>query len=126
MSNLNCFSVVGRLTADAEVKHKGNSDMVLFSIANNTGYGQYACTNFIKCVAWGKQAVSLVQYLKKGKEIGISGVFENRRWTDQNGAQRDGWTLTVQGAINLMADPKVAGPQPMSQESFGNPGEVDY
>lgn len=124
MSNLNCLTVVGRLTADAEVKHIGNSEMVAFTIANNTGYGQYAYTNFFKCAAWGKQALSLVQYLKKGKEIGVCGVFENRIWIDQNGTRRDGWLLTVQGPINLMADPKTTSPE--SPQDYGDPQEVDY
>ena len=106
MSDLNNCAFVGRLTRDAEVKQVGNSTLVTFAIANNTGFGQYACTNFIEVNAWGKQAASIVQYLVKGKQVAIAGTFENKRWTDQNGINHDKWTLTVNGAINMMADPK--------------------
>lgn len=105
MSNINNFTVVGRLTKDAIQKQVGNSTVVEFTIANNTGFGQYACTNFIKVNAWGKQAQTVLQWLVKGKEVGVSGVFENKRWTDQNGSPRDNWVLTVQGAIIMMSDP---------------------
>lgn len=124
MSDLNSITVVGRLTADAESKQVGNSTLVTFTVANNTGFGQYACSNFFKVNAWGKQATSVLEWLKKGKQVGVTGVMENKRWTDQNGAQRDSWTITTNGSICMMADPK--GPQ---QSTFGPPrndGVPDY
>lgn len=108
MSDLNSMSVVGRLTADATTRAIGNSNVVEFTIANNTGFGQYAYTNFIKCNAWGKQAQSVLQWLKKGKQVAVSGTFENRKWQGQDGLQHDNWLLTVQGQIVMMADPQRA------------------
>ena len=128
MSDLNNCAFVGRLTRDAEVKQVGNSTLVTFAIANNTGFGQYACTNFIEVNAWGKQAASIVQYLVKGKQVAIAGTFENKRWTDQNGINHDKWTLTVNGAINMMTDPKNA-PQfaPSAPDDYGDPeGEPTF
>ena len=132
MSDLNSITVVGRLTADAETKQVGESTLVTFTLANNTGFGQRACTNFFKVNAWGKQATSVLEWLKKGKQVGVTGVFENKKWTDQNGVSRDGWTLTVQGAISMMADPK--GPQPSAfgpshnndVPDYGAPGENNF
>jgi single-strand DNA-binding protein len=128
MSDLNNCAFVGRLTRDAEVKQVGNSTLVTFAIANNTGFGQYACTNFIEVNAWGKQAAGIVQYLVKGKQVAIAGTFENKRWTDQNGINHDKWTLTVNGAINMMADPKNA-PRfaPSAPDDYGDPeGEPTF
>lgn len=120
MSDLNNITVVGRLTKDATSRAVGQSSVVEFTVANNTGFGQYAYTNFFKCNAWGKQAQSVLQWLKKGKQVGVSGVLENRKWQDQNGEQHDGWTITVQGAINMMADPKQPSPagetEPFTEE----------
>lgn len=132
MSDLNSMTVVGRLTADAESRQVGNSTLVTFNLANNTGFGQYECVNFFKVNAWGKQAQGALQYLKKGKQVGITGTFENKKWTDQNGVQRDGWTLTVQGPINMMADSKgtaqsTFGPPPSNGgPDYGAPGENDF
>ena len=117
MSDLNSMTVVGRLTADAETKQVGNNTLVTFNLANNTGFGQYACTNFFRVNAWGKQAQNVLQWLKKGKQVGITGTMENKRWTDQNGVDHDAWTLTVQGAICMMADPKNASATPAPQDT---------
>lgn len=107
MADLNNVSITGRLTADAEVKTVGanNTTLVTFSVANNTGFGQYACTNFFPVNAWGKQAESVLSFLKKGKQVALTGTFENKKWTDQNGIIHDKWTLTVQGPVVLLADP---------------------
>lgn len=110
MSDLNNVTLTGRLTADAESKtmQSGNT-LVTFSIANNTGFGQYECTNFFKVNAWGKQAQSVLQYLTKGKQVGISGVMENKKWTDNNGVTHDSWTVTTQAAITLLSSPQGQG-----------------
>ncbi len=129
MSDLNNCAFVGRLTRNAEVKQVGNSTLVTFAIANNTGFGQYACTNFIEVNAWGKQASSVVQYLVKGKQVAVAGTFENKKWTDNTGVNHDKWTLTVSGAINMMADPKNASPsfQGYAEEpDYGEPGDTDF
>lgn len=130
MSDLNSITVVGRLTADAESKQVGNSTLVTFTLANNTGFGQYACTNFFKVNAWGKQAASVLEWLKKGKQVGVTGVMENKRWTDQNGVQRDSWAITTNGTISMMADPKNASQEAprfgSSQADYGEPGERDF
>lgn len=124
MSDLNNCAFVGRLTRDAEIKQVGNSTLVSFAIANNTGFGQYACTNFIEVNAWGKQATSIAQYLVKGKQVAVAGTFENKKWTDSVGVNHDKWTLTVNGAINMMADSKSAGTT--SNPSFNPPPADDY
>lgn len=105
MADLNSFSVVGRITRDAEMQTVGSkgTDIVKFSIANNTGYGQYAKTNFINVQAWGKVGTSIVTYLKKGKQVAITGPLENNKWTGKDGLEHDSWTLTAT-SIQLLAD----------------------
>lgn len=113
MSDLNVCTLVGRLTRDAEVKTLPTGTVLVeFGIANNTGFGKFACTNFFSVNAWGKQAQSTAQYLTKGKQVGVTGTMENKTWTDQNGVKHDKWTLTTQGAISLMADAKGTAPAP--------------
>lgn len=105
MSDLNNVSLTGRLTRDAVVKTVGNkgSTLVTFSIANNTGFGQYECTNFFEVNAWGKQAEAVAQYLTKGKQVALAGSFENKKWTGNDGAEHDKWVLTASGPITLLA-----------------------
>lgn len=105
MSDLNNCTFIGRCTRDAEMQvigQKGTS-LVKWAIANNTGFGQYENTNFINCQMWGKRGESIMQYLKKGKQIAVAGVFENKKWTGNDGVQHDSWTLTVE-QVTLLAD----------------------
>lgn len=107
MADLNNATFTGRLTRDAETQTVGAKGTLLtkFSIANNTGFGQYARTNFVNVEVWGKAGESILQYLKKGKQVGVTGLFENKKYTDRNGMERDSWTLTCQ-SVTLLADSK--------------------
>ena len=121
MSDLNNCSIVGRLTKDAELKHVGanNTALVSFTVANNTGFGQYARTNFFNVNVWGKAGENLLQYLTKGKQVGVTGTMENNKWTDNQGLQHDSWTIKSTGDIMLLASPKGQG------NSYDEAPEVD-
>ena len=108
MADLNSLTVVGRLTKDAEMKKVGEkgTTLVCFSLANNTGYGQFAKTNFFAVNLWGAQGERLMPYLTKGKQVGVTGVLENQKWTDNEGNQRDSWAIKVTGDIWLGATPQ--------------------
>lgn len=107
MSDLNTCTFIGRCTRDAEMQvvgQKGTS-LVKWAIANNTGFGQYERTNFFNCQMWGKQGEGLLSYLKKGKQVAVSGTLENAKWTGQDGTQHDSWVLTV-SQVTLLSDAK--------------------
>lgn len=107
MSDLNNCTFVGRLTKDATVENVGakGTQITKFSIANNTGFGQYQRTNFFNVQMWGKAGAAVAPYLTKGKQIALSGMLENQKWTGQDGAQHDSWTLTA-NSVTLLADSK--------------------
>lgn len=117
MSDLNVCTFVGRLTKDATVESVGSkgTQITKFSIANNTGFGQYAKTNFFNVQVWGQQGVSLAQYLVKGKQVALSGALENQKWTGQDGIQHDSWTLTA-NSVALLADSQKSGGQEATRD----------
>ena len=109
MADLNSCSFTGRLTRDAEtttVGSKGTS-LTKFAIANTTGFGQYEKTSFFNCQVWGKAGEAIRQYLTKGKQVAVTGVLENQKWTDNDGQSHDSWILTV-SAVTLLADSKAS------------------
>ena len=129
MSDLNNVSLTGRLTKDAIMKNVGSKGTILvsFSIANNTGFGQYEKTNFFNVQIWGKAGEALVQYLVKGKQVAVSGVFENARWTGNDGVSHDNWTLTA-NTVTLLSSPTQHGEtlQPATEaESYSNVSPED-
>lgn len=107
MSDLNSCSFVGRLTKDATLDTVGQkgTQIVKFSIANNTGFGTYARTNFFTVNMWGKAGAGLAPYLLKGKQVAVTGVLENQKWTGQDGQTHDNWVLTA-NSVTLLADAK--------------------
>ena len=107
MSDLNSCSFTGRVTKDAVVESIGakGTQVTKFSIANNTGFGQYAKTNFFNVQVWGKAGVAIAEYLKRGKQIAVTGMLENQKWTGKDGLEHDSWNLTCQ-SVTLLADAK--------------------
>lgn len=107
MSDLNSCSFTGRVTKDAVVESIGakGTQITKFSIANNTGFGQYAKTNFFNVQVWGKAGAAIAEYLKRGKQVAVTGMLENQKWTGKDGLEHDSWNLTCQ-SVTLLADAK--------------------
>lgn len=108
MSDLNCCAFTGRLTADAEVKLIGakQTPCCEFTIANNTGFGQYAKTSYFSVQLWGQSGTNLQQYLKKGQPVAISGSLEQNNWVDQNGQKHSVFRLSARDVTLLNARQK--------------------
>lgn len=103
MSDINSIVVSGRLTRDAVKKALSTgTEIVEFSIANNTGWGKYEKTTFFNCKSFTKQSISLVPYLVKGKTIAVVGALETEKWVVA-GQENSKDVLTVQ-SITLLHD----------------------
>ena len=77
---LNQVILVGRLTADPEVKKLESGKEVLnVTLAVNRSYknseGVYE-TDFIDCVLWNTIATNMNEYCKKGDVVGIKGRIQ--------------------------------------------------
>lgn len=92
--NLNKVFVIGRLTADPELRTTPSGDHVAsFSIATNrywrTKEGEKKeSTEFHNVVAWGRQAEVVNQFSKKGSVIMIEGRLQTRAWEGKDGQTR--------------------------------------
>jgi single-strand DNA-binding protein len=88
--NINYNFYVGRLTADPALSPIGEQGVAKFSLAIKRDYknnkGDYD-VDFIPCEAWGKNAVNVHKYLKKGDILGVSGKLEINR-TSKEGDSR--------------------------------------
>ena len=123
MADLNSCSFTGRVTKDAVVESVGakGTQITKFSIANNTGFGQYAKANFFNVQVWGQAGAAVAQYLKKGKQVAITGMLENAKWTGKDGLEHDSWTLTCQG-VTLLADAKQSSDMAGTEERISEEG----
>lgn len=97
MSDVNACVIGGRLTRDAETKNVGAKGTALtkFGLANNTGFGQYAKSQFFEVQLWGQRGTAIQHYLSKGQAVIVVGVLENAAWTGNDGVKHDNWTITA-------------------------------
>jgi single-strand DNA-binding protein len=81
---MNNYSAIGRIGRDAEVRKTDAGDSVLnTSLAVDSGFGAKKQTLWFDLSLWGKRAESLVQYLKKGAQVGVSGELGTREHNDK-------------------------------------------
>lgn len=86
--SLNKAILIGRLTADPELRStQGGKKVTSFTLAVNRN-GKDAGTDFIDIVAWEKTAEFVCRYFRKGQQVAISGRISTRNWEDQNGGKR--------------------------------------
>ena len=89
---LNKAILMGRLTRDPELKRTQNDTAVAsFTLAldrDRKGANGERQTDFIDCVAWGKQAEFVKQWFAKGMMAVVVGRIQSRTWEDKNGNKR--------------------------------------
>lgn len=92
MKMLNNVVLVGRLTADPELKEVGKDGKVVnFSLAVQRTYknaeGEYE-TDFIQCNVWNNIAENMKEYCKKGDLIGVKGALQSSSYEDKDGNKK--------------------------------------
>ncbi len=94
MGSVNKVILVGNLGRDAELRYTpGGAAVSKFSLATtevwNDKQGQrQERTEWHNIDLWGKQAESLNEYLRKGKQVYIEGRLQTDEYTDKEGAKR--------------------------------------
>lgn len=73
-----------RLTRDVEIKQAGATTVGKFGIAVNREYKRDEA-DFINCVAFGKTAETIAQYLKKGSLINFMGRIQTGKYVNADG-----------------------------------------
>jgi single-strand DNA-binding protein len=92
--DLNCFTGIGRLTRDPELRYTPSGKAVCrFGLAINRSYKNQDGNNvedtlFINVSSWGKQAEYCSQFLKKGRRVAINGELKSNNWQDREGNKR--------------------------------------
>ena len=116
---INTVALMGRLTADPELKHTPNGVAVVpFCIAVNRKFKDQQA-DFINCVAWRQTAEFICKYFGKGQMIALEGTIQTRNYTDQDGNKRNATEVLVENVgfceskkseSNLRPSPSAAAP----------------
>lgn len=89
---MNNISLIGRLTADPELKRTQNDKTyVRFSIAVDRPVksGEERQADFINIVAWNQTAEFISKYFTKGQRIALTGSIRTGNYTDKDGNKRN-------------------------------------
>lgn len=91
---MNKVCISGRLTRDSELRFAAGSGNAVtrLNIAvrrniKDKNTGKYE-SDFINCVAFGKQAETIAQYFQKGSQIAITGHIQTGSYNAQDGSKR--------------------------------------
>lgn len=94
---MNVVCLMGRLTADPEVRQTPNGISVCsFSIAVDRYSNGERKADFINCVAWRQNAENIARFFKKGNMIAINGSIQTRQYQDKDtGKNRTAFEVLV-------------------------------
>lgn len=86
---MNSAVLIGRITKDPELQHteKNNKPFCSFILAVDRPRknGEDMGADFIRVIVWEKQAENLVQYVQKGRQLGVSGSIRTGSYTNKDG-----------------------------------------
>ena len=117
---MNVVVLVGRLTRDPELKF-GQSGKAYsrFSLAVDNPFKREE-PDFINCVAFGKTAELIGEYLRKGKKCGVNGKLQMNRY-EINGEKRTSYDVLVETVEFL--EPRNSGDYTGNTSSNGSKAE---
>ncbi|MDY4785496.1 single-stranded DNA-binding protein [Pygmaiobacter massiliensis] len=96
---LNDVSLMGRLTADPELRRTSNGvSVTTFTIAVERTYtpqGQEKQADFIDIVAWRNTAEFVCKYFSKGRLIALNGSIQTRPYEDKEGHKRKAFEVVA-------------------------------
>lgn len=110
--NLNKVFLIGRLTADPQLRTTpGGQSVASFGMATNRVWTdkqgkKQEDVQFHNVVVWGRQAEIASQFLKKGSMAMVEGRLQNRTWQDKQGQNR---TTTEVVCERMQFGPRAAG-----------------
>lgn len=136
---MNDYTAIGRLTADPEIRYTqtANGQMAIgrYTLAVNRRFTREGepDTDFIPCVAFGKNAEFVEKYLHKGMKVGIKGEIRTGTYVDQYGEKKYTWNIAVEqhdfceSAQNgSQSTPRQQAPASSSNDGFMNiPDSID-
>lgn len=129
---MNRVCLVGRLTATPELKTTQNGTAVTsFDLAVDQFWNGEKTADFFTVVAWQKTAELAVQYLEKGRQAGVTGRLQTRKWQDKNGNPRSKVEIVADqldflGGRKDGEKPRQADPDLIPIEKYENDEELPF
>jgi len=110
MASFNKVILIGNLTRDVELKHLPKGTAVCnLSLAVNRRWKNEAGEEkedvyFAECKAFGKQAETLAQYVRKGNPLMIEGRLTREEWDDKKTGDKRSTTRIMIETFQLLKE----------------------
>lgn len=96
MASLNKIILIGRLTADPELRYTPSGAPVAnFTLAVDRKFSKADETDFIPVVAWRRLAEICNEFLNKGKLVAVEGRLQTRTYEDREGQRRKAFEVVA-------------------------------
>lgn len=129
---LNKAVLMGRLTRDPEMRYtQSNTPVTSFTLAidrDRKGPNGERQTDFIDCVAWGKQAEFVKSWFSKGMMAIVVGRVQSRNWEDRNGNKRTSIEINANEVLfgESKKDKAAPNPEPAVPRFDLSVGDTDF
>ena len=126
---LNTAVLMGRLTADPEIRHTANNTAVTsFSLAVERSYkktNEDREVDFIDIVAWRSTAEFVCKFFRKGQLVAVQGSIQTRSYQDKEGNKRKAFEIVADNVY--FAEPKRdSSSAPPPTGSYSNADNNDF
>jgi single-strand DNA-binding protein len=88
---MNSVNLIGRLTADPDVRNAKNDTTVgslRLAVQRPRKDGEDQGADYVDVTVFGRQAETCKQYLAKGRKIGVQGRLHHSEWDGENGRRQ--------------------------------------
>lgn len=97
---MNVICIMGRLTADPELRHTASQVPVTsFTLAVDRAFQQKGSeqrqADFIPVVAWRNTAEFICRHFQKGQKMAVKGELQSRQYTDKEGNKRTAYEVVA-------------------------------
>ncbi len=127
---LNVVALMGRLTADPELRATpAGVSVTSFTIAVERSFvkqGEQRQADFIDIVAWRSTAEFVCKYFQKGSLIAVDGSIQTRRYQDKEGHNRTAFEVVVDNAHFAGSKEKAENPAQSTYSALDQPSYDDF
>jgi len=96
VASMNKIILIGRLTADPELRYTPSGAPVAnFTVAVDRKFSKNDETDFIPVVAWRRLAEICNEFLHKGKLVAVEGRLQTRTYEDKEGQRRKAFEVVA-------------------------------
>lgn len=117
---MNKTVLIGNLTKDIDLKFQAGSGLAIGKFSLAVARQKKGETDFIKCIAFGKTAETMSQYLFKGSKVAIEGHIQTGNYTNKDNHKVYTTDVVIDRFEFVGGKNEGQAPSGNNQSSFGN------